>query len=214
MAAPEVISQEEADRQLAEALGEPPPITVEEANRQLLNEERQRRCRTPARKPRYINPPDPPLDPPPSKVLKAIDKLGMPKEKWDRAKLMAALEFGRYMSVKVMSRISMSTTFETLEQVNIALNIGVSLAKNEAIAAETRLTAVNIVSNAAAAHCKLTDKLLDLAEKSQEKTTQDRPRNLPPQVALQVNVGGPNPSPGPPTPAISETRPVRNLPPA
>lgn len=148
-----------------------------------------------------------PVEVPPKVVLRAWDRLGLDKKTWDKAAMMAMQEAGKYLSMKLTGRILLVKGMDCLGQVESALKWSRSIIESNHPDVDTnhKLVAVQMVALCAKSYKDLSDQLMDLAEKSQDKVSNERPRNLPPTVALQVNVAGAKPSPASAIPAQIES---------
>jgi len=120
--------------------------------------------------------------------------LGLPKAKWDAVKMRSLDELGKLMAVKVTARVLLVTTFDCIEQLQVALAIGKDMLqrpKNE-VSDENKLGIMRMMPLCATALKDLAAQSLVLAEKGvDQKATDDskRPKNRPPQFrGVMVNV--------------------------
>lgn len=150
-----------------------------------------------------------PVEPPPKVVLKAWEKLGMDDKEWNKEAFRAAQEFGRYMNMKLTGRVLLTKGFNTIGQVQMAMKWAQEIlaSNHKDVEMFHKMTAAQLIPICAKAFKDLSEQLMDLAEKSQDKVSTDKPRNLPPSVALQVNLAGVVPSPAPASPATTDSNP-------
>lgn len=129
-----------------------------------------------------------PVVPPTKVVLRAVKTLGLPKSRWDKAKLMAIQQLGRYMSMKITARVLLVSSFDSLEQIENAYKVAAEIANDPKRSSEDRLTAVGMIAKITEAYAKFSDQMMTLAEKSTPaQKTLERPKNLPPTFAIQFN---------------------------
>lgn len=134
--------------------------------------------------------------------LKIRNTLGLPMKKWNDAKMRAIQELGQYEYMKLCARVLLITGFSSVQQIEEALALGKKMLADKTIAPEHRIAAGTMVSKCAQALTEISREILVLAQRGSDKTNEPgaRPRNLPPQVAVQVNVAGAT-SPAPATTA-------------
>jgi len=147
-----------------------------------------------------------PVEAPSRIVTRAIKTLGLRKEGWSLAKLRAAQEFGRFLNMRITGRILLVRSFNCIEQVEKAMEVVGKIAEDEKVPAEDRVSAVGMMAKAAEAYAKLSDQMMTLAEKTAPKISTEKPRNLPPTLAVQVNVAGPQTTPGSPATSGGEVQ--------
>lgn len=149
-----------------------------------------------------------PVQPPSKIVLRAINRLGLPKKNWDRAKLMAVQELSKYMTMKITARVLLVRNINTLEQADMAMEWaqGILTSNSKEITTEQKLAAMQMMTLAMKSIKDLNAQQMELAEKGQDKISTERPRNLPPAVAVQVNIPGASSPSAPGNPAISVTQ--------
>lgn len=133
-------------------------------------------------------------DLPPRVVLKARDRLGLSKKKWDNAAIAAYQQFGKYLNVPITARILLVRDFDSLDQVQNAFEWCGKILADKDSTTEQRLTAIEIQALTATAQVRLSAQIMELAEKAGEKQQMDRPKNLPPQIPVQFNFNGQNPT--------------------
>ena len=130
---------------------------------------------------------------PPRAVMKAVNTLGLSPKVWESAKLKAVQEVGRFLTVQMTGKIAMIKTFDCLEQVDVALEAAKRILNGEDInpvTVDQKIMACNVIAACAKAHRDLTNQAMQLAEKSADRVSTEKPKNLPPMVNLQVNVDG------------------------
>jgi len=141
-------------------------------------------------------------------VLKVRNLLGISKQRWAAVSDEALRDYlPRFGMVKITSRISLNMAFNTLEQMLRAIEVGREImeSKDKAVEAQTRIMAGSMITKAGEAIAKMMPQIQELAISGSDKSEQDenkpKYKNLPPQLNVQVNVGGPT-SPGSPTPLL------------
>lgn len=138
-----------------------------------------------------------PVEPPPKMVLRAWEKLGFSDEEWTKAGAMAVQEAGRYFTMKLTGRVLLVKGMRTIGEVEMAMKWARDILESQSKEVEMfhKLTAAQLIPVCAKAFHDLSGRMMDLAEKSADKVSNEKPRNLPPTVAVQVNVAGrPSPS--------------------
>jgi hypothetical protein len=155
--------------------------------------------------------------------------LGIKPESWERIMPEVRSLVPKYALHKIAARVSLNMGFENIGQLSQAVELGKGIMEDTKVEAITRVAAGKMISNAVEAMGKMFPELLRLADAGGDKTAADekangasnKPRNLPPMLNLQVNVGsgGPPTSPGgPPTYAVGAVvksgNGIRNLPPS
>jgi hypothetical protein len=148
-------------------------------------------------------------------VLKVRALLGIKKETWDKDMVEAMKStFPRFGLTKIVARVCLRTGFESLDHAAKVVEKGREMVENEKIP-EIRIASGRVVANAVEAIGKMFPQLMALAEKAADKIEGDngapRPKNLPPQLNVQVNVGGAT-SPASPAPEqkVIDVRTVAN----
>lgn len=136
-------------------------------------------------------------------ALKIRNTLGLPMKKWNDAKMRSIQELGQYEYMKLCARVLLITGFSSVEQIEEALSVGKKMLADKTIAPEHRIAAGTMLSKCAQALTEISREILVLAQRGSDKTSEPgaRPKNLPPQVAVQVNVAGVS-SPAPATTAL------------
>lgn len=138
-------------------------------------------------------PPEYQAPPIPRVVLKARDRLGLPKKLWDAAALKAIQEFGHFLSIPITAKIVMIRDFDSLEQCQNAINYCSNILSDRNTTTQQKLDAVEIQTLAIQAQIRLSQQIMDASEKAGIKPQSEKPRNLPPQIpgsAIQINVNG------------------------
>lgn len=119
--------------------------------------------------------------------------LGLSTSKWDAVKIRALKELANLPWVKLSARVLLITTFNSIEQIQKAMDVAEEMMKrpkdaDDPISDETRLAAGAVMAKCSEALGKATDRAMTLAEKGVDRKEEQRPRlNLPPQVNVQVN---------------------------
>lgn len=136
-------------------------------------------------------------------ILRAVDRLGLPRSRWERSKVLAIQELGHLFDTKITARVALVGSFDGLDQVQLAAEWakGILAKPDDKTTFKDKLAAATVINMCAKSYGELAEKAVAFAEKSADRVELARPKNLPPTVALQVNVGGAQPSPAPPTPA-------------
>lgn len=136
-------------------------------------------------------------------TLRVVDRLGLPARKWDKAKLQVLQQYGHLIDVKLTGRMCLVGGFDSFEKLERAQAWATDLlSRNDKdVPLQVKLAAAQIVAVCSKEYGELGKRMMEFAEKSAEKSENNKPKNLPPTVALQVNVAGPNSSPASPAPA-------------
>lgn len=128
-------------------------------------------------------------------VFKAAETLGIRKDWISKGKLRAVDELFRYMSMQLTAQMAMVWSIDSLEQAEYTMRF-IRNYLDECGLNERELTPYDLscLANAQAAlikaHRDKTDQLMTLREMALDKSEVSKPKNLPPTLALQVNVGG------------------------
>lgn len=106
--------------------------------------------------------------------------------------------------MKLTGRILLVKGMRTIGEVEMAMKWAREILESQSKEVEMfhKLTAAQLIPVCAKAFNDLSGRMMDLAEKSEDKVSTDKPRNLPPTVAVQVNVAGRS---GPALPATTAT---------
>lgn len=146
-----------------------------------------------------------PVEMPPKVMLRAVGKLGFKPDILDKVKLMAFEQVGRYLTMKRVGKILMVRNIHTLEQMDMAKEwVGEILkSTSDKVTVDHKLLATQALASVGEAERKLNEQIVDFAERTEEKRDSERPKNLPPSVAVQVNLAGSHPSPLPASSATS-----------
>jgi hypothetical protein len=137
-----------------------------------------------------------PVEPPPKVVLRAWEKLNMDKRTFNKVQFMAMQECGKYLSMKLNTpRILLVKGMDTLGTVERAIKWSEAVIESQSKEVETshKLIAVQMVAMCAKSFKDLSEHMMDLADKAREKSDVEKPKNLPPTVALQMNFQGGHP---------------------
>ncbi|HUD75822.1 MAG TPA: hypothetical protein VMQ76_12180 [Terracidiphilus sp.] len=175
--------------------------------------------------------PPPVLSPIPEEIcLQVQQMLGIKAEGW--ARIMprgGATSVPRFALHKIVARMSLNIGTDNLGKLSQVVTIAKEIMEkpveqDKTLTAETRLTAGKVASDAVTAMTKLFPELLKLADASGDRSPEDdrdsaaqKPKNLPPQLNVQFNmgtpVGGNGPAPYPVGAVVNSGNGVRNLPP-
>lgn len=126
-------------------------------------------------------------------VFKAAETLGIRKDWITKGKLRAVDELFRYMSMKMTAQMAMVWSIDSLEQAEYTMRF-IRGYLDECALKERELTPYDLscLANAQAAlikaHRDKTDQLMTLREMALDKSEVSKPKNLPPTLALQLNV--------------------------
>lgn len=129
----------------------------------------------------------------PKMIIKARRQLGMSEKFWSLAALKAYEEFGKYLSVPIAAKILLTRDFDSLDQVKNALEYCNKIIADLKSTTEQRLNAIEIQTLAIEAQVKLSKQIMEMAEKSGNKPAVEKPKNLPPQIPVQINIGADKP---------------------
>lgn len=115
--------------------------------------------------------------------------LGLPKDKWEMNRLRAIKELGNKPFQKIVARMCMSTGFDSIPEIERALEIGRQLMESTSVAALDKIAAGNMIVNCAKALKEMLAEVSALSEKGTEGKPDGngKARNKPPIVAVQVN---------------------------
>lgn len=143
--------------------------------------------------------------------------LGIKKESWDRVMPEVNGLIPRYATQKITARMSLNMGFENLAQLAQAVELGKKIMENDKNEAITRVAAGKMVGHGVEAMSKMFAQLISLSGIAGDKTAADdavtgppKPKNLPPQFNVQVNVA---PNSLPVGSVVRSGNGVRNLPP-
>ena len=154
--------------------------------------------------------------------------LGIKKESWDRIMPKVRELVPKYATRKITARLTLNMGFTNLGQLAQAVEIAKQIMEKPGAEDCDRVAAGRMMSNAVEAMAKMFGQLAAMAETAGDKTAEDekpngapKPKNLPPQLNVQVNVGGspasPSPNGGPPAlpvgAVVKSGNGPRNLPP-
>lgn len=153
---------------------------------------------TPRPKSKRVPPNEEPVAPPPKVVLRAVDKLGYSSKIWDKAKLMALEQCGKFLDSRKLGRVLLVRNIHTLEQTDLAKEWAIQIitSTSKEITTDQRMVASQVLAVVADVERKINDQSMDFAERVQDKIADSKPKNLPPAV-VQVNIVGATPSPSP-----------------
>lgn len=147
------------------------------------------------------------------KVLDAIqqDSKELLKGRWNDKRLQAANELFGMLDGALTAKICLVWGLSHIKPLEDALQVARDTLDEAVMSGRSDMAAIASILQAQAKlikeHRETLDQIMDFAAKSQEKEKK-QPRNLPPTIALQVNVPGvPSPSPAPGTPSLP--RPVK-----
>jgi len=130
-------------------------------------------------------------------TLSVYKSLGLPPEKWNAAKVRSLNELGKYMALKTTARVLLVTTFDAMQQLEMALDMGKQMMSRPPgeISDMDRIASGKMMALCATGLKELTVQAIELAEKGiddSEKPTAaapPQPKNLPPSFrGVTVNV--------------------------
>lgn len=119
-----------------------------------------------------------------------VDTLGKSKKWWDKAKHELFAQYGDEITKNLkLPRVLVTTELSSYEYLERAMEQCVKLSENEALPAEDRMDAAEVVGYLAEISGRKAKILLEIADKAQKSSVEKPPRNLPPGSAIvQVNV--------------------------
>ncbi len=148
------------------------------------------------------------------KILDAIqqDSKLLLKGRWNSGRLRAANELFGMLDTPLTAKICLVWALSHLKPIEASLQIARDELDEAVVTATTDKQAIAALLQAQARlmkeHRETLEQIMDFAAKAQEPTGRGKPKNLPPTIALQVNVPGvPSPSPAPGTPARVDSSP-------
>lgn len=134
--------------------------------------------------------------PPPKVVLRAVSRLGLSKGLLEKAKIASLEQLGRYLDKHRIARIGLSLALTDHERA-VAMQDwvdGLLASQDPNITTDHKLMALQCAPVILESKRKIRDQMVDMAERAADKASEDKPRNLPPSVAVQVNLDGLRPS--------------------
>jgi len=119
------------------------------------------------------------------------DKLGLSDKWWDETKRLLCEQYGELMAMDLkIPRVLVTHEIFSYDFLDRAQRQCVQMAENDALSAQDRLDAAEMLGYLADIATKKAKQLIELGEKAGRKTVDAKKRNLPPNATLvQVNVG-------------------------
>jgi hypothetical protein len=122
-----------------------------------------------------------------AKKLVPYRKLGFTGRQWKIAKLMSAAEFGDLQASKITARVLAVTSFDSLEQIQMAEEYVTKMIQDPNVIQEYKLAAVKMMAEISSARVKMQDHILKLVDTAREADTRPEARKvLPPVMPTQV----------------------------
>lgn len=122
--------------------------------------------------------------------IKARNRLGLNKKKWAFETVRAADQFGRFLGVKLTARVQLVNTIDSFEQVQKVFEVAGAMANDPALAADIRVKALAMVTEAAKVGALLSDQMMKLAESGKDgKDGMQKPKNAPPSFGVETTSG-------------------------
>ena len=150
--------------------------------------------------PRSLNEiPDRPLRPDEHPVGRAlgpedcvvVDPLGHSKKFWDQAKHDLFAQYGDEITKDLkLPRMLVTVELSSYEYLQRSMKACVDVCENDALAADERMDAAEVLGYLADISARKAKILLDIADKAQKVKADKTKRNLPPNAIVQVNVEG------------------------
>lgn len=137
-------------------------------------------------------------------TLRVIDRLGLPASRWNKVKVKVLQEYGHLIDVKLASKICLvggEASIEKLERAQAWAADLLTQNGKDAPTLQMKIAAANIVALCSKEIMEASKRVIEFAEKSADVAQNARPKNLPPTVAVQLNVAGASSPAAPATPA-------------
>lgn len=124
--------------------------------------------------------------------LTVYQKRGLSAEWWDETKREICEKYGELMATdQKLPRVLVTHEIFSYDFLSRAQQQCLDIAGNDCLPAEDRLAALDSLGYLADIATKKSKQLLDLAERANKKTVEQKRRNLPPNATVvQVNVAG------------------------
>lgn len=118
------------------------------------------------------------------------DTLGKSKKWWDKAKHDLFAQYGDEITQNLrLPRVLVTTELNSYEYLERAMASCAQLCENDALRAEERMDAAEVLGYLSEISAKKAKILLEIADKAQKSSVEKPKRNLPPNATLvQVNV--------------------------
>jgi hypothetical protein len=124
--------------------------------------------------------------------LTVYQKRGLSEEWWNETKREMCEKYGELMATDLkLPRVLVTHEIFSYDFLQRAQKQCVDMAENDALSADERLAAIDSLGYLADIATKKSKQLIELGEKANKKTVDQKKRNLPPNANfVQVNVAG------------------------
>lgn len=132
---------------------------------------------------------------PDADALKVRNTLRLPLDKWNNAKVRSVNELGQLQYMRLCARVLLVEGFDSIQQIGVAMKVGKEIMEDPNADKEHRVMAGNMIAKCGQTYAELSEQLLELAEKGSDlapATAGEKPKNLPPPIAVQFNFARPS----------------------
>lgn len=132
-----------------------------------------------------------PIKKPSKVVLTAMGKVGLKPSQWNEVTIRASQEVSRFMSMQLTGEVLLVRNFNTLDMAEKGIQMLTAIAENGNFNVDDRAFAASMIPKGVDAFRMLSAQIMEIAEKLHGPLRVQKPTlNLPPNVAVQVNMAG------------------------